>query len=156
MITLFARRTLVRVAAIAVMLGAAGCATTMSGGSVKDPVGRDKVVYHLNAGPEQATNGLRNVRNHLEVNPQAQIVVVAHALGVDYLMKGKADVNGNPFEVAVQDLKNQGVRFDICEITLRNRSLTRSQFIEEATYVPSGVAEIARLQQREGYAYLRP
>jgi intracellular sulfur oxidation DsrE/DsrF family protein len=26
----------------------------------------------------------------------------------------------------------------------------------EVTYVRSGVAEIARLQQREGYAYLRP
>ena len=46
--------------------------------------------------------------------------------------------------------------FDVCEITLRNRSLKREQFIPEATFVPSGVAEITRLQQREGYAYLRP
>ena len=62
--------------------------------------------------------------------------------------------------VAVLDLMGQGVKFDVCEITLRNRNrnrkLTRSQFIEEATFVPSDVAEIARLQQREGYAYLRP
>ena len=58
--------------------------------------------------------------------------------------------------VIVEDLKRQGVRFDVCEITLRNRKLTRAQFIEDATFVPSGVAEITRLQQREGYAYLRP
>ncbi len=132
----------------------AGCAAT--GGSVSSPVGPDKVVYHLNSGLEQATNGLRNIRNHLEVNPKAQIVVVAHAQGVDYLMKDKKDANGNPYEAAVEDLKRQGVRFDVCEITLRNRKLNRGQFIADATFVPSGVAEIARLQQREGYAYLRP
>jgi len=121
-----------------------------------DPVGPDKVVYHLSAGLEQASDGLRNIRNHLEVNPKARIVVVAHARGVDYLMKGAKDPNGNKYQDMVENLKNQGVRFDICEITLRNRSLKREQFIEEATYVPSGVAEIARLQQREGYAYIRP
>ena len=131
-----------------------GCANT--GGSLTNPVGPDKVVYHLNEGLVQATNGLRNIRNHLEVNPKAQIVVVAHAQGVDYLMKGTKDANGNPYEAAVQDLKSQGVKFDICEITLRNRKLTRDQFIEEGVFVPSGVAEITRLQQREGFSYLRP
>ena len=136
-------------AAVSVLLLLAACAST-------GPVGPDKVVYHLNSGLEQATNGLRNIRNHLEVNPKAKIVVVAHAMGVDYLMKGKKDAAGNPYEVIVQDLKSQGVRFDVCQITLRNRKLSRDQFIEDATFVPSGVAEIARLQQREGYAYLRP
>ena len=135
------------------LLGVAGCAST---GGVNDRAGPDKVVYHLNSGLEQATNGLRNVRNHLEVNPQARIVVVAHAKGFDFLMRDKKDANGNPYEVAVQELKAQGVRFDVCLITLRNRQLDRKQFIEEATFVPSGVSEIVRLQQREGYAYLRP
>jgi uncharacterized protein len=129
----------------------AGCAAP-----VKDSVGPDKVVYHLNSGLEQASDGLRNIRNHLEVNPKAQIVVVAHARGVDYLMKGTKDKNGNSYESAVEQLKLQGVRFDVCEITLRNRTLKREQFITDATFVPSGVAEITRLQQREGYAYLRP
>ena len=127
-----------------------------TGSSLTNPVGPAKVVYHLNEGLPQATNGLRNIRNHLEVNPKARIVVVAHAQGIDYLMKGKKDANGNPYETIVQDLKSQGVQFDICEITLRNRKLTRDMFIEEAVYVPSGVAEITRLQQREGFSYLRP
>lgn len=131
-------------------LALAGCAAP------GDTVAPDKVVYHLGEGLPQATNGLRNIRNHLEVNPKAQIVVVAHAQGVDYLMKGKKDANGNPYESIVTDLKSQGVRFDVCQITLRNRKLNKDQFIEDATYVPSGVAEITRLQQREGFAYLRP
>lgn len=134
----------------------AGCASSTDPDALRQPVGPDRVVYHLNSGLEQATNGLRNVRNHLEVNPKAQIVIVAHAQGVDYLMKDKKDANGNPYEVLVQDLKSQGVRFDVCEITLRSRQLKKEQFIEEATFVPSGVAEIGRLQAREGYAYIRP
>jgi hypothetical protein len=119
-------------------------------------VAEDKVVYHFNEGLVQATNGIRNINNHLEVNPKAKIVVVSHALGVDFLMKNARDKNGNPYEVAVQDLKARGVTFEVCEITLRNRKMTRSQFIEEATFVPSGVAEITKKQQREGYAYLKP
>ena len=139
---------------LAALLALAGCAAP--GGSATSPVGPDKVVYHFNEGLAQASNGLRNIRNHLEVNPQAKIVVVAHAQGVDYLMKGMKDANGNPYETIVEDLKGQGVKFDVCEITLRNRKLSKDQFIDDVDYVPSGVAEIARLQQREGYAYLRP
>jgi len=127
-----------------------------SGDPVKSPIGPDKVVYHLSAGLEQAGDGLRNIRNHLEVNPKARIVVVAHAAGVDYLMKGKKDRNGNPYETIVEQLELEGVRFEVCAITLRSRGLKREQFIEAANFVPSGVAEIARLQQREDYAYLRP
>ena len=119
--------------------------------------GPDKVVSHFSGGLEQASDGLRNIRNHLEVDPKAKIVGVAHARGVDFLMKGAKDANGNRFQDIVENLKNEGgVQFDLCEITLRNRKLRKEQFIDEVVYVPSGVAEITRLQQREGYAYLRP
>lgn len=121
-----------------------------------DPVGPDKVVYHINDTDDQAVGALRNIGNHLEVNPKAKIVVVSHAKGVDFLFDGAKDKNGNPYNIKVEELKGKGVQFDVCEITLRNRKLAREKFIPEATYVPSGVAEITRLQQREGYAYLRP
>lgn len=140
--------------AAAAVLAVAGCAN--SGSSMSSPVGPDKVVYHVNDTGVQATNALRNVGNHLEVNPKARIVIVTHALGVDFLMNGSKDRNGNPYHVAVEQLKNQGVSFEVCEITLRNRKMNKGQFIPEASFVPSGVAEITRLQQREGYAYLRP
>jgi uncharacterized protein len=137
------------------MLGVAGC-TAMGGTDSRANVGPDKVVYHINDTGVQAANALRNIGNHLEVNPKARIVVVTHAQGVDFLMEGAKDRNGNPYNVRVEELKAQGIQFDVCDITLRNRKLTRGQFIPEATFVPSGVAEITRLQQREGYAYLRP
>ena len=134
-------------AAMAAIL-VAGCAAT--GGK------QDKVVYHINEGSAQASNGLRNIGNHLEVNPDAKIVVVTHALGVDFLMKGVKDKNGAKYEDLVEQLRQRGVQFDVCEITLRNRKLSKDQFIEYVTWVPSGVAEVTRLQQHEGYAYLKP
>jgi intracellular sulfur oxidation DsrE/DsrF family protein len=146
------RKALLR---LAMALSLLGLAATAAAGTT-DPVGPDKVVYHINNTEAQAADALRNIGNHLEVNPQAKIVVVAHARGVDFLMNDAKDKNGNPYSIAVEQLKAKGVRFDVCQITLRNRKLTRDQFIPEATFVPSGVAEITRLQQREGYAYQRP
>ena len=137
---------------LAVALMFAGAAAAQS----KDPIGPDKVVYHLSEGLAQASNGLRNIGNHLEVNPGARIVVVSHARGVDFLMKDAKDANGARYEDLVEQLRMRGVRFDVCEITLRNRKLAKDQFIADVIWVPSGVAEVTRLQQREGYAYLKP
>jgi intracellular sulfur oxidation DsrE/DsrF family protein len=115
-----------------------------------------RAVYHFSEGLDQASRGLEYIRNHLEADPKAQIVVVTHALGVDFLMKGAKTAKGNPFKDAVEDLDLQGVKFRVCEITLRERNLKREQFLPLVEFVPSGVAEIARLQSREGYAYLKP
>jgi intracellular sulfur oxidation DsrE/DsrF family protein len=139
----------------ACVLTTTGC-STLGGADAKSNVAPDKVVYHVNDTGAQAVNALRNIGNHLEVNPKAKIVVVTHAQGVDFLMEGAKDRGGNPYNIRVEELKAKGIQFQVCEITLRNRKMTRSQFIPEATFVPSGVAEITRLQQREGYAYLRP
>ena len=127
------RQLLAALGALSIL--AAGCAGI--GGS-QNGKGPDKVVYHVNDGFAQASNGPRNIGNHLEVNPDAKIVVVTHAQGVDFLMKGAKDKNGAKYEDLVERLKQRGVQFDVCEITLRNRKLTRDQFIEYVTFVPSG------------------
>ena len=137
-------------------LAATGLISACAGTRGAGDRGQDHVVYHLSEGLAQATNGLRNINNHLEVNPNAKIVVVSHALGVDFMMKGAKDVNGNKYEDLVEQLVQRGVQFDVCEITLRNRKLARDQFISYSTFVPSGVAEITRLQQKDGFAYLKP
>ena len=116
---------------------------------------QDKVVYHFDDAATQALKGLRNIKNHLDVDPGAKITAVAHANGVDFLMKDAKDRNGNPYEVAVQELVARGVKFEVCEITLRNRGLKKDQFIEEAGFTPSGVVRVAKLQ-REGAAYIKP
>jgi hypothetical protein len=116
---------------------------------------QEKVVYHFDSGLEQATKGLRNINNHLEVDPKAKIIAVTHADGVDFLMEGAKDRFG-PFDARVQELMSRGVKFQVCEITLRVRKLKKDQFIIGVEFVPSGVVQITHLQQKEGYAYLKP
>ena len=117
---------------------------------------QDKVVYHLDSGDEQATKGLRNMRNHLDVDPKAQLVVVAHAQGVDFLMEGAKTSNNQEYAALVSALSARGVKFEICEITLKNRNLKREQFILGPSFTPSGVVRIANLQAREQYVYIKP
>ena len=53
-----------RVLAIVLVLFSAVAAA--SGSKTADA---NKVIYHINGGLEQATDGLRNIRNHLAVDP---------------------------------------------------------------------------------------
>lgn len=140
-------RTL-RLATLATALIAAGLPAL-----AEEPI---KVVYHLNTGLEQASDALRNIRNHLSTDPKAKIAVVTHARGIDFLLAGAEDKDKNPYHVIVEDLTSQGVEFKVCNITLERRKIDRSKVIPEARIVPSGVGEVSRLQAREGYAYLKP
>ena len=119
---------------------------------------QDKAVYHIDNAEAQATKGLRNVRNHLDVAPDTKIIVVTHANGVDFLMEGAKD-KANPnidYSALVSDLKGRGVKFEVCEITLKSRNLNKNQFILDAEFTPSGVARIGQLQSREKFAYIKP
>ena len=115
----------------------------------------EKVVYHMNDGGNPMA-ALNNIRNHLNASPKAKIVVVTHGPGIDFLLDGAKDKNGNPYDAVVQELVNRNVEFRVCNNTLQTRQIDRSRVIPEATIVPSGVAEIAKLQVREGFAYMKP
>jgi uncharacterized protein len=141
------QRSMFIIAAVAA-IGLSGCAATGGGGA-------DKVVYHINDSVN-ANAVLRNIGNHLDVDPAAKIVLVSHSQGVDFLMSDARDANGNPYNINVEKLVAKGVTFDVCEITLKSRKLNKQQFIPEAKFVPSGVVEIAKLQAREGYVYVKP
>jgi uncharacterized protein len=119
---------------------------------------QEKVVYHIDNSEMQATKGLRNIRNHLDVAPETKIMVVTHAEGIDFLMEGAKDKK-NPnidYGALVSALKARGVRFEICEITLRNRDIKKDKFTMDAEFTPSGVVRIGQLQSREKYAYIKP
>lgn len=118
---------------------------------------QDKVVYHIDNAAEQGTKALRNIRNHLDVAPKTEIRVVTHADGVDMLTEGARDQKNNiDYGPLISDLKGRGVHFEVCEITMKRRNLTKDQFVMEAEFTPSGVVRIAELQTREHYAYIKP
>ena len=115
-----------------------------------------KVVYHLSEGLAQASRAVGNIRNHLDADPTAKIVVVAHGSGIEFLLEGAQDAKGQPYAGSIGELANRGVQFRLCNNTLVSRSISKDKIVLEATVVPSGVVEVARLQAKEGYVYLHP
>jgi intracellular sulfur oxidation DsrE/DsrF family protein len=116
---------------------------------------QDQVVYHIDNTEAQGLKGLRNIRNHIDTDADARITVVTHAQGVDFLMEGGKDPNGGLWAGPVAALVARGVKFEVCDITLKNRNLKREQFVQEASFTPSGVVRIAKLQ-KQGFAYIKP
>jgi intracellular sulfur oxidation DsrE/DsrF family protein len=115
-----------------------------------------KVVYHLSEGIPQASRAIGNIRNHLNADPTAKIVVVTHGLGIDFLLDGATNQMDQPFAGSVSDLVGKGVEFRVCNNTLVSRKISSDKVQMEAKVVPSGVAEVAKLQAKEGFVYLRP
>jgi intracellular sulfur oxidation DsrE/DsrF family protein len=114
----------------------------------------EKVVYHVNDSAN-ARMAMNNVSNHLAASPDAKIVVVTHGKGIDFLLNDAKDDKGE-YAPVVAGLKEKGVDFRVCRNTLKARKLDDSAVIMEAKVVPSGVAEIGKLQAQEGYVYLKP
>ncbi len=130
----------------AMLLSAAGVSATES----------IRVVYHLNEGVQQASRAIGNIRNHLNADPKAKIVVVTHGPGIDFLLDGAENMSGSRFSPAIGELASRGVEFRVCNNTLTSRKIAKEQVVMEAKIVPSGVAEVANLQAKERYVYLRP
>ena len=116
--------------------------------------GQTKVVYHI-AESNMARAALRTLGNHLEAAPGVQVVVVAHNNGIEFLLRGARDESGAPYEETIRKFAARGVQFRVCNNTLLRQRIDAHYVVPEATLVPSGIAEIGRLQSAEGYAYMK-
>jgi uncharacterized protein len=118
---------------------------------------KTRVVYHMNQGdPALHLMAMRNVQNHINAvgADNLEIKVVMHGPGLNLLTgaKDNADLAG-----AVDELKMQGVEFQVCRntLTVRNIQLDALYDATEADIVDSGVAQLSILQ-RQGYTYIKP
>jgi len=138
------------------LLGAALFAVaTLSGCATQEDQPTSKVVYHINDA-SIARIAMNNVRNHKQAEPGAQIVVVTHGKGIDFLLNDAKDAQGEAYTAQIAGLKDMGVDFRVCKNTLVARKLNENQVILDATIVPSGVAEIGKLQATQGFVYVKP
>jgi len=132
--------------------------------------GKQKVVYHINYDdPKKQAGALRNIQNHINAvgAENLDLKVVLHGNGLalllepdslDKLKKFKHANANDKMTAKVTDLKGQGVDFQVCANTVRGRKVdVESDLydVDKADIVPSGVAEVAKLQQ-DGYAYIKP
>ena len=131
-------------------------------GSAKNGYLKSKVVYHVN-NVHTATGAFRNVKNHLNAvgDKNIEIIVVTHSSGafalVDGAMGKKNKKTGkvHNFTDQIASLANRGVKFTICANTIRGKKINKNLINENAEIIPSGVAEVAFLQQK-GYMYVKP
>jgi len=119
---------------------------------------KQKVVYHINYNDEKQLNAaLGNVKNHISAigKDNIDVKVVMHGNGVDLLKTANTDLD---MQQKVISLKKDGVAFEVCNNTLVNKKINYKNDlfdVSEKDIVPSGVAELATLQQK-GYVYIKP
>ncbi len=132
--------------------------------------GKQKVVYHINYdNPKKQTGALRNIQNHINAvgAENLDLKVVLHGNGLALLLEPESLDKLKKFKYAnaddkmtakVTDLKGQGVDFHVCANTVRGRKVdveTDLYDVSKEDIVPSGVAEVAKLQAM-GYSYIKP
>ncbi len=138
-----------------------GLSTAQAGGA-KNGYSKQKVVYHVN-NIHHAKGAFRNIKNHLNAlgDENVEIIVVTHSSGafslVDGAMGKKDPKTGKPYNFTdtIASLANRGVKFQICANTIRGKKIDKNKISEYAEIVPSGVAQVAELEQK-GYVYIKP
>lgn len=131
-------------------------------GDAKNGYMKSKVVYHVND-IHTAMGALRNVKNHLNAvgDENIELLVVTHGSGAFAMVDGSMGKKDNKtgkvynFSDTIASLANRGVKFQICANTIRGKKIDKNLINENAEIVPSGVAEVAFLQQK-GYVYVKP
>ena len=132
--------------------------------------GKQKVVYHINYdNPKRQKGALINIQNHINAvgKENLDLKVVLHGNGLALLLEPDSLPQLERFKHAnadlsmtarVDELKLQGVEFNVCQNTIKGRKvdLANDMYdVDDEDVVPSGVAEVARLQQM-GYSYIKP
>lgn len=135
-----------------------------------DYYGKQKVVYHINYDdPKKQAGALRNIQNHINAvgAENLDLKVVLHGNGLALLLDPDSLAELNKFKHAnadqnmtarITNLKGQGVNFQVCNNTVKGRKVDIESDLYDVSkedIVPSGVAELAKLQQ-EGYTYIKP
>lgn len=148
-------------ALLAALLALAALTIGTTQGALAEGYGKQKVVYHINydGGPDSKAykGAMRNIQNHINAvgAENLDLKVVLHGNGLGVLMNAKED---ETLQTAVGSLKSQNVSFHVCNNTLQGRDISYEDDLYdvwEQDIVPSGVAELAHLQQ-QGYAYIKP
>ncbi|RTY66751.1 hypothetical protein EKM05_04270 [Flavobacterium sp. GSP27] len=91
-------------------------------------------------------NQLKNLTTYW---PNAKYEVVIHSMGLPFVMTAKS----KQLE-SIKALRAKGVRFLVCENTMKSQKVTKDQLISEVEYVPVGIAEIVE-KQEQGWSYIK-
>ncbi len=136
-------------AAALLLLAALLCPSPALAASDSAPV---NVVFQVSEGERQLKMAVFAARRDIRLDPGARIEIVVWNDSVRFLL---ADPLYDDLHDAIRDLARRGVLIKVCADSLRANNPDRLDLLPQASIVPSGTHEAARLQQR-GYAYVRP
>ncbi len=93
---------------------------------------------------------VKQLENLNDYWPKAKYEVVLYNQGLELVMK-----NNPKFQTRLKALQTKGVKFVICENTLKNRKIAKDAFPADLVeYVPAGIAEIVE-KQEQGWKYIK-
>ena len=109
-----------------------------------------RIIFQLTTDDTLAHKALMKQLTNIKINaPDASVEVVCHGPGVYMMVEAKSTVKAK-----IKELSDKGIRFVVCEFTLKDRNIDKSAIVKEAGFVKSGILEIVS-KQEEGWSYLK-
>ena len=110
-----------------------------------------RTIFHVTENdPQKWAQVLNNARyTQGELGAQnMDIVVVMNGGGIGML---KLE---SPVAQRIDEAKKAGVKFHVCEQTMVAQKVTKQDMLPQADYVPSGIADVVKLQS-QGWLYVK-
>mgnify|MGYP001770645534 CR=1 FL=1 len=114
-----------------------------------------KLVIHVDEdSQEKLLTALRMAYNLIDVvgEANADVAIVFNVRGPLALMRGSID---NFVREQINELLTMGVKFYVCQISLRSLGISKEDLIDGVELVDSGVKKVVELEA-QGYAYVKP
>jgi uncharacterized protein len=92
---------------------------------------------------------IRHASNVMAASGNAQLEIVCHGQGLDFLLKDRSTVQSD-----IERLSKLNVVFAACEASMKRRGIVKDQLVNQATTVPSAMIEISSKQQ-QGWSYIK-
>jgi intracellular sulfur oxidation DsrE/DsrF family protein len=110
-----------------------------------------KVVFDLTTDDAQDQAAvLRWLREVSSANPQSEAEVVLYGRGVALVVPGRSTM----VDDVRQAVNRPHVSFKVCEISMRNQKVDKSELLSGVGTVPDGIGEIVA-RQRDGWGYIK-
>lgn len=110
-----------------------------------------RTIFHVTENdPQKWAQVLNNARyTQGELGAQnMDIIVVMNGGGIGML---KLE---SPVAQRIDEAKKAGVKFHVCEQTMTAQKVTKQDMLPQADYVPSGIADVVKLQS-QGWLYVK-
>ena len=112
---------------------------------------KHKIIFQFVSGDTLSQHSLvNNLKNLREVWSKAEVEVVFHGNGIFMVMGEKTK-----YTKELQDFAEQkAIKLVVCENTMKQKKIVRSQLLPFVSTVPMAIAEIV-VKQEQGWSYLK-